>query len=465
MKRLIFAVALMFAAVTQIAAQEKKTVLVEEFTAEGYFSDSDIRSLRDKVIQALLKTGRVNVIDITKDPTSDGDYTILKGYIHTPNVSTETLRGENRGETHTMTDVSVNYTITMVNPNSGDQGISFMFKTRGNSIVSSEDKVIADACQSARLSMKKMVEVVFPVKGKILMIDEERNGTAQTVYINLGASNGIKKGQKFDVTVIKNVAGDKIFKTIGTITADEVSETKCLCDVNDGNVPIFNYMNSNTELLVNTREKKGLFKSLGNAMGNTYGGGITADPGIQVQTPAANLLPNVAANTQSVNTQSVNTQTAPTSGQTVTTPPRSGRYSYYGFVEDNGIPYIEPTTNWSSTKNGIIEYMKGAGYILNDAKLMAFSPDVEDDPHHSGITYGILNGKLTLAHASLLKIKKQDVLAWMKAHYTYKGKDNKVDILDIHKFLSRDNKTEVIVNFMNINDDEYSNVSITYTKK
>lgn len=44
-------------------AQEKANVLVEKFTAEGGYTDSDIRTLRENVIRALVKTMRVNVLD------------------------------------------------------------------------------------------------------------------------------------------------------------------------------------------------------------------------------------------------------------------------------------------------------------------------------------------------------------------------------------------------------------------
>lgn len=43
-------------------AQEKANVLVEKFTAEGGYTDSDVRTLRENVIRALVKTMRVNVL-------------------------------------------------------------------------------------------------------------------------------------------------------------------------------------------------------------------------------------------------------------------------------------------------------------------------------------------------------------------------------------------------------------------
>lgn len=101
----------------------------------------------------------------------------------------------------------------MIKPNSKESSTSFMFTTRGNSM-SGEADAIADACKMVKLSMTKMMEKVFPVVGKIVLIDNAKDDKALTVYINLGASNGIKKGQKFDVAIMKDVAGEQVAKIL-----------------------------------------------------------------------------------------------------------------------------------------------------------------------------------------------------------------------------------------------------------
>ena len=112
-----------------------------------------------------------------------------------------------------------------------------------------------------------------------------------TVYINLGTSNGIKKGQKFDVAIMKDVAGEQVAKNIGTLTAIEVSDTKTLCKVNSGEVDIFTSVNSGIDTAIKTREKKGLLKGLGDVMGNVYGGsGFIADSGMQVENSTENTV-------------------------------------------------------------------------------------------------------------------------------------------------------------------------------
>jgi hypothetical protein len=129
------------------------------------------------------------------------------------------------------------------------------------------------------------------VVGKIVLIDNAKDDKALTVYINLGASNGIKKGQKFDVAIMKDVAGEQVAKNIGTLTATEVSDTKTLCKVNSGEVDIFSSVNSSVDMVVKTREKKGLLKGLGDVMGNVYGGsGFIADSGMQVEKSTENTI-------------------------------------------------------------------------------------------------------------------------------------------------------------------------------
>lgn len=57
---------------------------------------------------------------------------------------------------------------------------------------------------------------------------------------------------------MKDVAGEQVAKNIGTLTATEVSDTKTLCKVNSGEVDIFSSVNSSVDMVVKTREKKGL---------------------------------------------------------------------------------------------------------------------------------------------------------------------------------------------------------------
>ena len=202
---------------------------------------------------------RVNVLDAENCKATDKQYTLLKGHLQKPAVSSQTA--EDKGERFTLTEVNLNYVITMIKPNSKESSTSFMFTTRGNSM-SGEADAIADACKMVKLSMTKMMEKVFPVVGKIVLIDNAKDDKALTVYINLGASNGIKKGQKFDVAIMKDVAGEQVAKNIGTLTATEVSDTKTLCKVNSGEVDIFTSVNSGIDTAIKTREKKGLLKGI-----------------------------------------------------------------------------------------------------------------------------------------------------------------------------------------------------------
>ena len=288
MKRIILCISMLFMVMVFTHAQEKANVLVEKFTAEGGYTDSDIQTLRENVIRALVKTMRVNVLDTENCKATDKQYTLLKGHLQKPAVSSQTV--EDKGERFTLTEVNLNYVITMIKPNSQESSTSFMFTTRGNSM-SGEADAIADACKMVKLSMTKMMEKVFPVVGKIVLIDNGKDGKALTVYIDLGASNGIKKGQKFDVAIMKDVAGEQVAKNIGTLTAIEVSDTKTLCKVNSGEVDIFSSVNSSVDMVVKTREKKGLLKGLGDVMGNVYGGsGFIADYGMQVEKSTENTI-------------------------------------------------------------------------------------------------------------------------------------------------------------------------------
>lgn len=444
MKQIVFSLVLMVAAVTAVA-QVKPTVFVGEFAADGAYSDSDVRSLRSNVVRAIAKTGRVTVIDGATSGTPEGQYTIVTGFIQQPTISRQS--GVDHGERFTLTDVRLNYVITMKAP--GTEEVSFLFTTTGSSS-SGDANAISDACRLAHLTMNKMVETVFPVKGVILMVDENSNNKAKTVYISIGADNGIKKGQKFDVTVIRDVAGDKVLKTIGTVTAKEVGSTKTLCSVNDGEEDILANSTSGIEMAVNTREKKGLLKGLGNAMGGMYGGGLTADSGERIDTRNASSAPK-ATTVQPVVSDSG-------SGAL------SGSHKYFDFLQgDDGFRYIVPYTDWNGKKADIIAYMKDSGYNQEDDGMLTYSRHNVDDAYDPSITYMIINGQFFTATAVMFHVKKDDVLSWMKSNYVFKGA-NTQGMADMHTFQSKDRKTNINVNFTNVNESEYSMVTIMYRK-
>lgn len=290
--------------------------------------------------------------------------------------------------------------------------------------------------------------------GKIVLIDNAKDDKALTVYINLGASNGIKKGQKFDVAIMKDVAGEQVAKNIGTLTATEVSDTKTLCKVNSGEVDIFTSVNSGIDTAIKTREKKGLLKGLGDVMGNVYGGsGFIADSGMQVE--------NSTENTVSAASVSGHAGTAASGLKTGS----ASKFSYYDFISGpNGRKYIEPILDWSANKATIIAYMKEAGYVKSDEDMLAFDSDDDNDPHSPSIMYMIMNGQYFSATSMLMQVKKESVLTWMKQHYIYKGKNNG-GLADLHNFISKDKKTSIMVSFMNLNESEYSTVTIAYQKE
>ena len=115
MKRIILCISMLFMVMVFTHAQEKANVLVEKFTAEGGYTDSDIRTLRENVIRALVKTMRVNVLDAENCKATDKQYTLLKGHLQKPAVSSQTA--EDKGERFTLTEVNLNYVITMIKMN------------------------------------------------------------------------------------------------------------------------------------------------------------------------------------------------------------------------------------------------------------------------------------------------------------------------------------------------------------
>lgn len=96
MKRIILCLSMLFIVVVFASAQEKASVFVEKFTAEGGYTDSDVRALRENVIRALLKTARVNILDAYNGGDCNRQCTLVRGYLQRSTVSSQSV--EDKGE-------------------------------------------------------------------------------------------------------------------------------------------------------------------------------------------------------------------------------------------------------------------------------------------------------------------------------------------------------------------------------
>lgn len=436
----MLAAALALAAFTELMAQGRATVRVEEFTADAAYTADQVASVRAKVVNALLRTERVNVCDALSGATgamaTGGEYA-MHGYLEQPSAQTEELKDDNgrRMQLHT---VAFNYVVWLADIQSGRASTAFRFSSSGTG--ESDDEALASACRTLRVSLARFVEQAFPLRAAIVAVDQESNGKAKTVYIDMGSASGVKAKQKFDVTITRDVAGVETPTVVGTLTAREVTEQRTLCDVSDGGEAIASGMQRGVVLNIRSRAKQGLLKGFGRLMEQVQGSTtiLSTTTGIPLNAEEMQKLNGVASAQPTVADAAAApaTSVAPSSG-------------YYDFAKlANGRRMPEPLLKWDSTIADIRAYMQGKG-MTEQGNLMYMSDN------GMTIAYMVINDKFTAATAMIHGTDRTRVVDWLKAHYTYKSCEN-----NMYGFKRADG-TKITATFVSVNGSKPS-VTIMY---
>lgn len=266
MKKILsfFALLLMFTA--SVSAQDKKNVCIDEFEANSSINANWVKTLRNNVIEGLMKTGRLNVIDVTTisglSKTNEekliqlGERNVdvlLKGHFNSLTSTSKTKDGK------TTYEVKAGYSLTLIDTQTGATLNTTNFEESWYSGTTS-DESITKALDGASGHMKKFVDDNFKASAVVKALDQvDAKKGAKTIYVSVGSNAGIQAGQMFDVFQEVEVAGEKITKQIGSAKAKEVvSGTLTLCTVTKGGVDIKNAFENNITLTVVSRARGGI---------------------------------------------------------------------------------------------------------------------------------------------------------------------------------------------------------------
>lgn len=283
MRKIFSMVALMMLCVISAFAQDndQKGVCVDEFGYNSSIGTNWVTNLRNNVMEGILKTGRVRVIDITtlKDlPTVQQDRLakinefgadiLLQGHYNSLDCQAKTKDGKTNYET------ASDFTLTLVSTESGEIIGTQNFKNTWSSGETAKES-ITSALKGAIDDMRKFVDDHFKMEAVIKALDQihPKKG-AKTVYISVGSDAGVQVGgggmntilnagvsgaSIFDVYQEIEVAGEKATKLIGTIKAKEVMGANLtLCTVTKGGVEIQKAFENNIKLIVISRAAKGI---------------------------------------------------------------------------------------------------------------------------------------------------------------------------------------------------------------
>lgn len=283
MRKIFSMVALMMLCVISAFAQDsdqnaKKGVCVDEFTFNSSIGTNWVTNLRNNVMEGILKTGRVQVIDITtlKDlPKEEQDRlakikelgvdVLLQGHYNSLDCQAKTKDGKTHYET------ASDFNLTLKNVETGEIIGTQNFKNTWYSGETSQES-ITSALKEAIDDMRKFVDNNFKMEAIIKALDQvhPKKG-AKTVYVTVGSDAGVRVGGGgiddvlngssatiFDVFQEIKIVDQIATKQIGTLKAKEVMGANLtLCTVTKGGVEIQKAMEQNFKLIVVSRASKG----------------------------------------------------------------------------------------------------------------------------------------------------------------------------------------------------------------
>ncbi len=85
--------------------------------------------------------------------------------------------------------------------------------------------------KDAKRGVASFIEEAFPVTGTILEAGEVKKDEIKTAYVSVGNTAGVKKGNKFNICVERQIAGRTSHSVIGeaeieTVEGDDISLVK-----------------------------------------------------------------------------------------------------------------------------------------------------------------------------------------------------------------------------------------------
>ena len=285
-KKILILTGLLCIVLTGINAQdyEKPVVFIDYFSRPENISSEYAEALRSKVIEGIQNTGRVRLVDVASDSKLNSEEerrkaesamsdatartaqmnTLGANYIITGEiVSMEATKKINEKDNTVSYNGNVQWSIKVINAATGTLENTETFKhTTGGFLSSSSDtqlKAIVSACNSAKLEMDNLVELVFPLVGNVLKVEtaNKKGDKAETVIIDLGKSHGVTKGQRFMVFIEIDIAGEVGHKEVGSLSANEVlSAGRSICKVGKGHAEILKAMNAGQTVKIQTRKNK-----------------------------------------------------------------------------------------------------------------------------------------------------------------------------------------------------------------
>lgn len=308
MKRIkcLLLVILAIASVSVNAQELKKKVLaIGDFTySSSYFSREDATLVRNQIIKAVQSTGRVIVVDhnssTQRELDAESERRKQESAMDANTVADMVSLNSNSILTVNLAQISVTkeiyedveyvkgsdgktqkkvkgrypylkgvftYSVKITDCETGMVQAQQDFTVTGGGIdyqtFVSHYKTGEEVCEAIMRNcvrgdeFKVLILNTFKPEGKILQIDEVAGKKAKTVYVSLGADDGVEIKQILEVYKEFDLAGEVSKKLIGEAEIVEIfGPSRCLVKVKEGGQEIQQVMSSGGKLIVQTRDVK-----------------------------------------------------------------------------------------------------------------------------------------------------------------------------------------------------------------
>ena len=261
----LFIVALMGIQICHAQYTEKKAVV-----ALSTFSGKYATELRNAVMTASAKARlAVTLLDweeVKNDPTLSASVDFLISG-STGEITTK----ETRTKESTSYTSSLPFSLTMMKASTGQVLDSRSTDRKGYS--SSSRQASIDDCAKLESSVIEEYNALIykncAIRVPIQVIQDVKKGKVETVIIDGGSDIGICDGLTFDVQMESDIAGKKIYKTIGEAKVKDIlSGELTLCQITKGSKEITKMLDDDVMVVLTSNSKSSFGEAL-RGLGNT----------------------------------------------------------------------------------------------------------------------------------------------------------------------------------------------------
>lgn len=173
-------------------------------------------------------------------------------------VSRSETKKDSKGNKHTDTSYrsNISVTVNLKDPADGSVVDSRTFTISDSDLywMTSGEKAMTNALERLTSKVADYYNHLFPLSASIIEKGESKKNKQKDVYIDLGAGDGVYKGQQFDVVTVKTIAGKEARTVIGRLKIEEVEGDEIsLCKVTKGSDKIKTALDEGQTLLVVSR--------------------------------------------------------------------------------------------------------------------------------------------------------------------------------------------------------------------